>query len=92
MTNKAKSIRVLFEQHEDTGLHYVHSPDVPGLSIYHYDPDAIIAGLPETIRNLFRLNEGVEVSVYPLESEESPDLLGSWVAIPPEVAAAAPVL
>lgn len=88
MTNKARVINIRMEQHPETGLLCATSESVPGLCVYHYDAAALRAAIPATIRNLFLLNEGVRVSVYEADEPQLADSLGSWVAIPPHVAAA----
>lgn len=82
----AKIVRVRVERDRETGLLHATSCDVPGLCLSHYDADFLRAQIPGVIAELYRLSENMDFEVVEAEDLEGPDILGSWVAIPPHIA------
>jgi hypothetical protein len=55
--------RIHLQVEDRHGTLYVSSKDLPGLFLWGNDPEDVLAKVKPTIRQLFRLNEHVDVSV-----------------------------
>lgn len=49
--------------HENGGIIHAYSPDLPGLHVCGKRRETVLADVPEVIRMLYKLNDGVEVTV-----------------------------
>lgn len=49
--------------HENGGIVHAYSPDLPGLHVCGKKRETVLADVPEVIKMLYKLNDGVDVQV-----------------------------
>lgn len=65
MTSASKITVISICFHENDGIVHAYSPDMPSLHVCGKRKEAVFADVPEVIKMLYKLNEGVDVTVAP---------------------------
>lgn len=65
MTNATDITVITICFHENNGIQHAYSPELPALHVCGKRRDSVFADIPEVIKMLYKLNEGVDVIVKP---------------------------